>query len=174
MDSSSLKGFGGKITLFRGWHASNQYVWSPFVTKVEFQFRLNNVRYTVDSGSPTSAPKGKIPYIAIEQDNDAPIIVADSALIIKRFINSGDFRDLNASLEPADKTHDLAIRALLEDKLYHYGVCVHSQRSEVSPLIGLSSHESAGSTTTMFRGTKPSGQSRILCASLLDCLSSGV
>lgn len=49
-------------------------------------------------------------------------ILADSALIIAGLVKSDILPILNSSLAPAPKTQDMAIRALLEDKLHFYGV----------------------------------------------------
>ncbi|KAF2704298.1 hypothetical protein K504DRAFT_390651 [Pleomassaria siparia CBS 279.74] len=119
-----------KITLFRGWHAPGQYVWSPFVTKVEFRLRTSNTPYTCASGSPSAGPKGKIPYvevveIEVETGTDANAnatkdTLADSSLILKTLASKGLIADVNATLGAKEKGVDLAIRALLEDKLYFY------------------------------------------------------
>ncbi|KAF5874214.1 putative failed axon connections [Botrytis fragariae] len=111
-----------QITLFRGWLDPGNYVWSPFVTKIEFHFRQANVKYILDGGSPRSAPKGKIPYISVHDEGSSPFLIADSALIIAGLVESDILPDLNSSLEPAAKAQDMAIRALLEDKLYFYGI----------------------------------------------------
>lgn len=34
-----------KIVLFRGWDDPGNYVWSPFVTKVELRLRVAGVAY---------------------------------------------------------------------------------------------------------------------------------
>jgi hypothetical protein len=46
--------------------------------------------------------------------------LADSALITRKFIDDGTTEDLNAALLPTERAKDLAVRALLEDKLYFY------------------------------------------------------
>ncbi|KAL1311363.1 hypothetical protein AAFC00_001534 [Neodothiora populina] len=72
-------------------------------------------------------PKGKIPYLKIsdsstEQEEQAQNaqILGDSALIIKYLVEEQGLEDLNKGLSGEDKSKDLAIRALLEDKLYFY------------------------------------------------------
>ncbi|KAI1080033.1 putative glutathione S-transferase [Whalleya microplaca] len=113
------------ITVFRGWADSGKYVWSPYVIKLELRLRFTGVRYSTDAGSPRTAPKGKIPYIecrdlfsssAIEQRTQ----LSDSALIGKTLTEWGVLPDLNGALAPPERTHDMALRALLEDKLYFY------------------------------------------------------
>lgn len=108
------------ITLYRGWDEPGKHVWSPFVTKVEFRLRASKVPYAIAAGSPRSAPKGKIPYIEATTPSHETECIADSAFIIKSFSERGLVTDLNAALTPAEKGLDLAVRALMEDKLYFY------------------------------------------------------
>lgn len=54
------------LILYRGWDDNGEYVWSPFVTKIEFQLRLNRVAYTTVAGSIREGPRGKIPYLEID------------------------------------------------------------------------------------------------------------
>jgi Glutathione S-transferase N-terminal domain len=108
------------ITINRGWDDPQRYVWSPFVTKLEFRLRDSNIRYQNTAGSMHSAPKGKIPYIEISYPDQPSEFVADSSLIIKTLTQNGVIADVNASLSERDKGVDLAIRALLEDKLYFF------------------------------------------------------
>ncbi|KAJ5826383.1 glutathione S-transferase [Penicillium riverlandense] len=108
-----------RFTLFRGFPGTGHYTWSPFVTKLEARMRFAGISYRTESGSPRTAPRGKIPYLTIESDdNQPPQTVSDSALIIKGFVENGIVEDLNAQLSPAEKAQDLALRALLEDRLY--------------------------------------------------------
>ena len=113
-----------KITLFRGWEAPSAYVWSPFVTKLEARLRFAGVPYRTEGGNPTKAPRGKIPYVAVSRtDNGAPVtLLSDSDLIIEKWIEDGVLENLNAKLQPTGKAHDLAFRAMLEEKLYFYQV----------------------------------------------------
>lgn len=108
-------------TLFRGWPERGCYVWSPFVTKLEFRMRLSGISYVVEAGSPLKAPKGKIPYVNLRL-NETTECIGDSALIIKRLRELGSLEDLNAAVPAPTKVQDLAIRALLEEKLYFYHV----------------------------------------------------
>ena len=193
------------ITLFRGWADSGNHVWSPFVIKLEARLRFAGVKYTTDSGSPLAAPKGKIPYIelrgqdissfvdsggeikssewAIRTGDDGSHIASlgDSALIIKALTAPGLLPDINERLSPETKCHDMALRALLEDKLYFYHVrfCSSLQfpphcASLVPTLRGLSKEneltcvryyynrqENAGLTTTTQCVTTPFGASLI-------------
>jgi len=110
-----------RLKLFRGSTDKDKYVSSPFVTKVETRLRLANVDYTLDAGAPWQGPKKKIPYLEVQaQTADQKQILGDSTLIFQHLINDGDLRDLNASLSTSEKAQDLALRSLLEDKLYFY------------------------------------------------------
>jgi glutathione S-transferase len=108
------------ITLYRGFADREKYVWSPFVTKVEFRLRTSNTPYRPAIGSPGGGPKGKIPYVEVAHPNQGPEWLSDSSLILQSLSQRGITTDLNAALSPAQKGQDLAIRALLEDKLYFY------------------------------------------------------
>lgn len=108
-----------QVTLFRGFPGTGNYTWSPFATKLEARMRFAGISYRTDCGSPRTAPRGKIPYLTIESDdNQPPQTISDSTLIIKDFVENGTAADLNAQLSPAEKAQDLAVRALLEDRLY--------------------------------------------------------
>lgn len=109
------------ITIFCGFKPTGVHVWSPFVNKLETRFRLAGLSYQVEAGSPLQAPRGKIPYISILDANSGdqtPTLLGDSALIIQKLEGDGLLDDLNSKLSSVDKFQDLAVRALLEDKLY--------------------------------------------------------
>ncbi|OZJ01456.1 hypothetical protein BZG36_05749, partial [Bifiguratus adelaidae] len=109
------------LTLYRGWEDRGCYVWSPFVTKLELRLRLSNFPYTIESGSSTTAPKGKIPYIELRSREDgSSSALADSTLIIKHLVERGYLEDLYVSKPSTTRAHDVAIRAMLEDRLYFY------------------------------------------------------
>ncbi|EAW12281.1 glutathione S-transferase family protein [Aspergillus clavatus NRRL 1] len=109
------------LTLYRGWLSPGQYVWSPFVIKLEARLRFAGLAYESKAGSTRSGPKGKIPYIEIAAaDAHAPTALSDSTLIIKELVARGMLPDLNAGLAPAQQAHDLALRALMEEKLCLY------------------------------------------------------
>ena len=114
------------ITVYRGWKDSGKYVWSPFVTKLEFRLRYGGLSYETEAGSMFKAPKGKIPYIDIAENDlkGGDTTLADSTLIIQALMENGLLEDINANLSPVDRVNDLALRALLEDKLYFYHVCL--------------------------------------------------
>ncbi|KAI0022462.1 hypothetical protein F4780DRAFT_173420 [Xylariomycetidae sp. FL0641] len=107
-----------KLTVYRGFDWPGRWTWSPFVGKLETRLRLAGVPYAVLSGSPRSAPTGKIPYADLGNGET----IGDSTFIIRRLVDEGVLPDLNAGLTAAQRTQDLALRALMEDKLYFYGV----------------------------------------------------
>jgi len=109
------------ITLYRGWQDSTKHVWSPFVVKVEARLRFAGVPYTTHAGSRQASPRGKIPYI--ESDGEG---FGDSTLIVARLVERGVIPEINAKLPPETQTLDLALRAMLEDKLYFYHVSLHT------------------------------------------------
>ncbi|KAL4806484.1 hypothetical protein BDV18DRAFT_159658 [Aspergillus unguis] len=109
------------LTVYRGALSTNTYVWSPFVTKLEARLRFASVPYKTAAGSVNSAPKGKIPYIDIADnegvlDGTRSTSIGDSTLIIKHLVSQEILPDLNESLAPTDRASDLSLRALLEDK----------------------------------------------------------
>ncbi|KAL8723150.1 MAG: hypothetical protein Q9225_000491 [Loekoesia sp. 1 TL-2023] len=109
------------LTLFRGFPASPAYIWSPFVTKLETRLRFAGLAYKTEQGAPPKGPRGKIPYLSISKNGDsASEMVSDTALISEKLVADGLAEDLNGKLTAVEKAQDLAIRALLEDKLYFY------------------------------------------------------
>jgi hypothetical protein len=110
------------LTVFRGFPDKGCFVWSPFVTKLEARLRFGNISYRTEPGSVPQAPRGKVPYVSIDHENGNCEILADSALITRALVESGDLEDLNSNLTASSVLQDLSIRALLEDKLYFYQV----------------------------------------------------
>jgi hypothetical protein len=111
-----------QITLFRGWKDTTRYAWSPFVTKLEFRMRYAGITYTGAGGSPRSAPTGKIPYVEVQWKDQSPTAIGDSSLIAKYFEDEGLLGNLNATLSGVGRAHDLAIKALVEDRLYFFNM----------------------------------------------------
>lgn len=111
-----------RILLYRGFPPSNQYTWSPFVTKLEFRLRLAGIAYQNLEGNPTEGPAGKVPYVDISALSDGQTgqkeLVGDSGVIIRTLIGRGAMTDLNSELTVEDKLTDVGIKALFEDKLY--------------------------------------------------------
>lgn len=134
------------LTLYRGWPTPGKHVWSPFVIKLEARLRFAGVPYTAAAGSPMTAPRGKIPYVESrgqplgapwavrEEGGEAVASLGDSGVITRALVDQGVVPDLNARLSAAERAYDLALRALLEDKLYFYHVrrlrCRDSLRSK--------------------------------------------
>ena len=114
-----------RLKLYRGSEDAGKYVSSPFVTKVEFRLRMADLPYALDAGAPWLGPKGKIPYVEVapETKNDKPVMLGDSTLIIQHLTGENAIRELNADLSASEKSRDLGLRSLLEDKLYFYHVC---------------------------------------------------
>ncbi|KAL9001625.1 MAG: hypothetical protein Q9188_005404 [Gyalolechia gomerana] len=112
------------LTLFRGFPATAAYCWSPFSTKLEARLRFAGIPYKTDRGAPPNGPRGKIPYLSVTEKNGATETVSDSTLISEKLVTNGLAEDLNGKLAPAEKAQDMAVRALLEDKLYFYQVLV--------------------------------------------------
>lgn len=131
-----------QITLYRGEANFGKHAWSSFVIKLETRFRIGNLAYKADIGSMVEAPKGKVPYVKVQQrqsqrENDKSAVSAkttndksksnllpDSTITTSQFIREGLLEDLNQHLSPVQRTQDLACRALLEDKLYFLKVCL--------------------------------------------------
>jgi hypothetical protein len=108
------------LLIHRGADRPGQYVWSPFVTKVEFRHRLSNLPYACGAAGPFAGPKGKIPWIEVSVAGQEKEVLADSSLITKYLVGKGLLGDLNAHLSAGEKGHDVAVRAMLEDKLFFY------------------------------------------------------
>lgn len=110
------------ITIFRGLPDAGRYTWSPFVCKLEARLRFANIPYRTEQGSIPKAPRGKVPYVSFQDGDHSPQVLPDSTLITKALIENGYTEDLNQRLSPTEQLHDLALKALLEDKLYFYQV----------------------------------------------------
>ena len=121
------------LTLYRGFPISNTFTWSPFVTKLEARLRFSSLSYTLAAGSPLQGPRGQIPYIGLPSEQSSipttittsssnkhslQTLLGDSTIITSNLISTGQLDDLNAHLTPAQKASDLALRALLQDRLY--------------------------------------------------------
>lgn len=112
------------LTIFRGFLDAGTFVWSPYVTKLEAHLRFSGLPYKTAIGSPREGPKGKIPYISISRNdnNSTTETLGDSSLIVATLCERGALKDLNKHLSRAERAQDLALRALLEDKLSFYHV----------------------------------------------------
>lgn len=110
------------LKVYRGWPTVGAHVWSPFVIKLEARLRFAGIPYTTESGSVSKSPNGKIPYVDHVDESGNSTIFSDSTLIINRLTDSNVLPNLSTSLSPEIKLLDLALRALLEEKLYFYHV----------------------------------------------------
>lgn len=110
------------ITLFRGFPSDARYTWSPFVNKLEARLRFGGLSYRRDEGSPVKAPRGKIPYVHLKTEGEPDTVLGDSKFIADTLVDAGVLLDLNSKLGPVEKAIDLSVRALLEEKVYWYGV----------------------------------------------------
>ncbi|KAK5992311.1 Failed axon connections-like-like protein [Cladobotryum mycophilum] len=108
------------VVLYRGFPSKGTYVWSPFVIKLEARLRFAGLRYHVEQGSTSKAPRGKVPYLEIAHGGES-VSIGDSSLIVKHLIEADVCEDLNAKLSPSDRARDATLRAFLEDKLYFFG-----------------------------------------------------
>ncbi len=109
-----------KYIVHRGAGASGHYIWSPFVTKLEFRLRHSKFAYECGTKNPLQAPRGKMPFIEAVSPGKSTELLPDTALIIRQFTSQNLLSDLNANLSKKEAAQDLAIRALVEDKLYYY------------------------------------------------------
>ncbi len=89
---------------------------SPFCMKVETYMRMAKIPYEiVNVGNPAKSPKGKLPYIVDDEDNN--LTIADSHFIIQYLKDKyGDV--LDGHLTPKEKAIALAIEQLLDEHLY--------------------------------------------------------
>jgi hypothetical protein len=123
------------LIVYRDAGTTGAYTWSPFVAKLETHLRFCHQSYSVRPGSLSESPKGKLPYVRIEDENaEHSSIISDSTLIIRTLVESGTIEDLNVNLSPAQKALDLAVRALLEDKLYFMTVRMKIKLAKVMKL----------------------------------------
>jgi glutathione S-transferase len=86
---------------------------------MEFRLRTSSTPYTPACGSTFKGPKGKIPYVELSTSSSTEQL-ADSSLILKSLSENGLVKDLNARLSSKEKSLDLAVRAMMEDKLTFY------------------------------------------------------
>ena len=84
---------------------------SPFCCKVETYLRFAGIEYEMESALPTTAPKGKLPYIV---DNN--MTLADSRFII--FHLKSAYRDLDHELNATDLAISVALQRLIEEHLF--------------------------------------------------------
>ena len=111
------------ITVYRGFPGTACYVWSPFVIKLEARLRFAGLSYKTEQRSVFQAPRGKIPYVTIKWNSTVkPELFADSQLISDKLSEAGLLPSLNGRLSLTENAFDMAVKALIEDKLYFYNV----------------------------------------------------
>ena len=84
---------------------------SPFCCKVETYLRFAGIDYETKAALPTTAPKGKLPYIV---DNGTTL--ADSRFIL--FHLKSNYRDLDDELPATDLAISVALQRLIEEHLF--------------------------------------------------------
>ncbi|KAK8052658.1 hypothetical protein PG996_011959 [Apiospora saccharicola] len=117
MDDTRERHQSPPLTVYRGWKDTGKHVWSPFVVKLEACLRFGNLAYRTAVGSPKTAPRGKIPYVEFSSGEES---LGDSGLIVKALTERGLLPDLNAQLDGEGRAKDLAVRAMMEDRLCFY------------------------------------------------------
>ncbi|GAB7359462.1 hypothetical protein MBLNU230_g6109t1 [Neophaeotheca triangularis] len=110
------------LTLHRGFPPAKVYVWSAFVTKVEFRLRHAGVAYETGAGGPREAPKGKIPYLEISSEGSGggggAEQVPDSAQIVRELEGRGLLPRVHEGLTGVERAGVKGLVALLEERLY--------------------------------------------------------
>lgn len=107
-----------QLTLYRGYDGAGQFVWSPFVSKLECRLRISKAPYIRGIGSAPAGPRKKIPYLDLTAPDGTVAHLSDTTSIAKELIKRRILPDLNAKLTGSQKAVDVAIRAMLEEKLY--------------------------------------------------------
>lgn len=84
---------------------------SPFCCKVETYLRFAGIDYEIETALPTTAPKGKLPYIV-----DRDITLADSRFIVNHLKSC--YRDLDTGLTDTESAIAVAMQRLIEEHLF--------------------------------------------------------
>lgn len=110
------------ITLF-GYHpAFNMPSGSPFVIKSMIHLTMAGQPFELTfTDDPTTAPKGKLPYI-----RDGDRVIADSD-VIRWHLEHTYGADFDEGLTPAERAEGLAFARLAEEHLYWCGIYEHWQ-----------------------------------------------
>jgi glutathione S-transferase len=85
---------------------------SPFVMKSEVQLKMAGVPYRFERAVPSSAPKGKLPFIQIGAHR-----IGDTTFI-RAYLEMEHDVDFDKALSRAERAHAWAIERMLEDHLY--------------------------------------------------------
>ncbi|MEZ4400771.1 MAG: glutathione S-transferase family protein [Kofleriaceae bacterium] len=97
----------------RAWGAPHM---SPFCAKLETYLRMTETPHRVEAASFRKAPKGKIPYVALDGE-----LIGDSQLVIDR-LERTSARPLDADLSAHDRAVGRVVRRMLEEATYFTGV----------------------------------------------------
>lgn len=105
------------ITLYQPPAAWGTPSLSPFCIKLELYLKLAKLEYVVAPANPMKAPKGKMPYVRID---DSPLL-GDSQLILEALKQRfGD--PLDANLTAAQRALGHLVRRTLEEATYFTGL----------------------------------------------------
>jgi glutathione S-transferase len=91
---------------------------SPFCAKLETYLRMAELPHTVATADIRAAPKGKVPYVRLEDGT----LMGDSQLVIARLEAAAGDRALDAGLSAHDRALGHTIRRMLEEAFYFIGV----------------------------------------------------
>ena len=90
---------------------------SPFCIKLEVLLKLGNVPYEVRQGDLRKAPKGKIPYVRLEDGT----LMGDSQLILARLREAHPILS-DAHLSEQERATGHAVRRMIEEGTYFAGL----------------------------------------------------
>jgi glutathione S-transferase len=85
---------------------------SPFVLKTMTQLKMAGLPFAFEHATPQEAPKGKIPFI-----RDGETVLGDSVFILDHLKRAHGV-DLDAHLDPHQRSLGWALERMLEDHLY--------------------------------------------------------
>ncbi|KAF0852977.1 mitochondrial putative Sam component AgMTX_2 [Andalucia godoyi] len=89
---------------------------SPFCLKLDAYLRMSGIPYKMRlCGDPRTAPKGKLPYIVLENGTD---MIADSGECIDFLEERSGAQGLDANLTEDQKADALCVRRTVEEHLY--------------------------------------------------------
>jgi glutathione S-transferase len=100
----------------RSWGAPNA---SPFCTKLETYLRMADVPHKLAPMKLGEAPKGKIPYVRMDDR-----IIGDSQLILEELERKLGDKALDAGLDPQSAASARMTRRTLEEGTYFIGILV--------------------------------------------------
>lgn len=98
---------------------------SPFCIKLETYLRMAEVPHTVAAADFRKAPKGKIPYVALDGK-----LVGDSQLVINELERRAGARALDHGLSARDAAIGHAMRRMIEEGMYFIGLYTRWETEE--------------------------------------------